>query len=364
MTNAMPFHRRQRAALRRAAVRQLGWGLSIASREMRAWRDRAEAIPDEALRSDALDALGGKRGHIDGAALFWTLPDARSRDLIRLLVAYELIFDYADSVSERGAHVGLHNGRQLFSALHDALDPDRPLGDWYRYHPWQDDGGFLHALVEECRRCCRRLPGFEAVRPLVAREIARTSVLAVNHELDGERRDAGLSDWAAEEFLDDFGLQWWELTAAASQSIVTFALLALATDGRATRAQADAVYDAYFPWFAYGVTMFDAYVDQAEDTARGAHSYVSHYPEHEQAVLRLSESVERSAERLLALPDGERHTVLLASMVAMYLSKNSAWSPELRGASRRICSSGGTLVAVLMPMLRAWRICNRQTRAT
>ncbi len=364
MTNAMPFQRRQRAALRRAVVRQLGWGLTIASREMRDWRARAEAIPDEPLRADAIQALEGKRGHIDGAALFWTLADERDVGLIRVLVAYELIFDYADSVSERGAEVGLHNGRQIFSALHDALDPDRPLGDWYRHHPWKDDGGFLRELVVTCREGCRRLPGFEAVRPLVAREAARTSVLAVNHELGEERRDDGLRRWAAEEFPENLGLHWWELTAAASQSIVTFALLALATDPRASRERAEAVYEAYFPWFAYGVTMFDAYVDAAEDAARGAHSYVAHYPDHELAVLRLCLGVERAAARLLELPDGERHAVLLGCMVAMYLSKNSAWTPELRAASWRICRSGGTLTTILLPILRAWRICNRQTART
>jgi len=51
-------------------------------------------------------------------------------------------------------------------------------------------------------------------------------------------------------------------------------------------------------------------------------------------------------------------------MVAMYLSKSSAWSPELRGGTLRIARSGGSLTMLLLPVLRAWRICMRQTRAT
>ena len=75
-----------------------------------------------------------------------TLPRARNRRLLRLLVAYQIIWDFLDSVSERGASAGQANGRQLHLALIDALDPSRPLSDYYLHNPWREDGGYLNAL--------------------------------------------------------------------------------------------------------------------------------------------------------------------------------------------------------------------------
>ncbi|HEY4279692.1 MAG TPA: DUF2600 family protein [Conexibacter sp.] len=364
MIDTMPLQRPQRSALLSAGIRELGWGLWTVSAELRALRERAAAIPDPWLRADALHALDSKRGHSDGAALFWTLPARRHPGLLRLLLAYDVIYDYLDDVGERAARELGVSGPELYQALVDALDPSSPQGDYYAGLPWRDDAGYLHALVDLCRAECSALPSFALVRPLIEREVSRFAVLALNHEDDGTRRDAALETWAREEFGDGADMRWFELTAASSQSIVTLALLALATDPLATVADAEATYHAYFPWWAYAVTMIDSYVDQAEDRWNGAHSYISHYPSSEIAVARLCESVERSAERLLALPNGERHAVLLACMVAMYLSKDSARDGELRETTRRIVKSGGTLTAILLPVLRAWRIVNRQTSAT
>lgn len=364
MAAATSLDEAQSAALLRAAARQLIWGLRAASEEMRAWRSLAETIPSVPLRRDALHALDCKRGHTDGAALFWTLTARRDRRLLRIVVAYEIIYDYLDNVSERGADRGVANGRQLFAALADALRPGAGHADYYRHNPWRDDGGYLRALVDVCRSGCRELPGLAVVLPYLAREAANVSVFALNHALPAADRDRLLRDWAAVEFRDHDDVHWYEVTAAASQSTLVFALLALATDGNATPGQARATYDAYFPWFGNAVTMLDSYVDQAEDARRGAHSYVAHYPSPEVAVERVCLSVERAAERLLALPNGERHAVLLASMVAMYLSKDSARSPELRAGTAEIVRAGGSLTRLLLPVLRAWRICNGQATKT
>src|SRR5215207_8628007 len=92
--NALSLTRSQWLTLLTATARQLGWGLRAVSCEIRAWRTRALAIPDPALRRDALSALDDKRGHADGAALFWTLPRHRDAHLLQMLVRYELLQDF------------------------------------------------------------------------------------------------------------------------------------------------------------------------------------------------------------------------------------------------------------------------------
>jgi tetraprenyl-beta-curcumene synthase len=364
MPIAMPLSRRQWSALLAAATRELSWGLRAVSHELRTWRVRAQAIPDARLRVHALEALDHKRGHADGAAMFATLPRRRDLVLLRTVVRYELLQDFLDSVTEPGAALGPQHGEQLYLALADALDPGRPIADHYRHHPGRDDGGYVAALVAGCRAGCRALPGYPAVRPLLVREAQRAGVLVVNHDPDETARDEVLRRWAATHLPHHGDLAWHELTAAASGWITTHALLAVAASETATAADAQATYDAYFPWLALTLTLIDSYVDQAEDAVAGNHNYLSHYDSAAAAVERLRESVARAAHDVLALPQGERHAVLLGCMVALYLSKDSARTPELRATTASIAAAGGSLTRLLLPVLRLWRIGNGQASAT
>ena len=207
--------------------------------------------------------------------------------------------------------------------------------------------------------------GFTTAQPFLELEAAHTSVLASNHITDPHVRDETLQRWSTAHVAPGIdSLAWYERTAAASQSVVTFALLATAAEPTTSPEAVRSVYEAYYPWFAYAVTMLDSWVDRAEDEASGAHSYIAHYTDSEQAVSRLCESAARSAESLLSLPHGQRHAVLLACMIAMYLSKNSVRGFEGRAPARRIAEAGGSLTLCLLPVLRLWRICNGQTDAT
>lgn len=356
VADPLPLRPSQLRALVSATARELVWGRRAVSHEIRHWRTAAQRIPDPLIRADALDVLTRKRGNTDGAALFWTLVPQRDPGLLRLLVAHELIWDFLDSVSERGADAGEHNGRYLHLAIVESLDPERPISDYYRYHPWHDDGGYLRTLVETCRAGLRHLPSYQLVRPIAVREAARAVVQSLNHETDPARRDRGLRAWAAQEYPGEHDVSWYELTAAASASLVVHVMLTLAADLECSERVIADTYAVYFPWVSLATVMLDSYVDQAEDAASGSHSYFAHYASNAQAVGRLRESIVQSAQGALRLPNGERHAVLVASMIAMYLSKDTARSPELRATTRDLARAGGSLTCVLLPILRAWRI--------
>lgn len=322
---------------------------------MRGWRELARKIPDAPIREDALSALDGKRGQTDGAALFSILPRVRNPTLLRLLVAYQVIWDFLDSVSERGATSGQANGRHLHLALIDALDPDRPISDYYRHHPWGNDGGYLRTLVMVCRDNCARLPSHPRVCRVVVHEAIRAQVLAINHELDSRRRNSMLKVWAATEFPKGHEASWFELSGAASAGLTIFALLALASNPTCSDGEIARTHNAYFPWTSTLATMLDSYVDQAEDIANGDHIYISHYSTPESAIERICLTVKRSLREAGTLKDGEKHILIVASMVAMYLSKDSALTPEMREATMRILDAGGSLTRLLHPILRLWR---------
>jgi tetraprenyl-beta-curcumene synthase len=329
------------------------WGLPAVTREIRRWRGLARGIPDAPIREDALSALGRKRGQSDGAALFSTVPRARNPAVLRLFVAYQLVWDFLDSANERAPD--LENGRQLHLALIDALDPRRPVRDYYRRHPWREDGGYLRALVGACRGCCAALPSYERVRPLIVREATRGQVLAINHDHDSLARDAALQAWAAREFPAEHEASWFELTGAASAGLAIFGLLVLASEPTCSDDEITRTRGAYFPWASTLATMLDSYVDQIEDAANGDHTYISHYPTPESATARICLFMRRCLREAASLKDGEKHAVIAASMFAMYLSKDSALTPAMRETTRRMVDAGGSLTRLLHPVLRLWR---------
>jgi tetraprenyl-beta-curcumene synthase len=348
----------------RAVWRELTWGLPGAAREVVDWRARAAAIPDPALRLDALEAIERKRANIDGAMLFSTISQRRSPPLRRLLVAFEILADYLDCTSERGACAGVRNGRQLHRALIEALEPDHALSDYYALHPWRDDGGFAATLVETCRRASAELPSYAVVRPFLTRATTLAQVLALNHEEDSHHRDLLLRSWAAAQFCSPHSeLAWFELTAGASAWLTVLVLLALAADEECGVEQARATFQAYLPWVSLAGTMLDSYGDYDADINDGAHSYVKHYGAVDIATNRIAEVTHRAMTEASALRNGARHRVLVSSMAAMYLSKDSVRTPTWRMHTRSLVCAAGTLTRLLVPVLRAWRIVNKQQEA-
>lgn len=334
------------------AGRELLWGLPAVSQEIARWRERAAAIPDPPLREDALDSIIRKRDHAEGAALFWVLPNRRDRHLLRLLVAYQTIWDFLDNVSERDT--GEANARQLHLALVEALDPEAPISDYYRHHSHKNDGGYLRELVNTCRASCMALPSYARVRPHVLAGVTLCAVQSINHDPDPARRDAALRDWAEREAPRDRALTWFELTAAAS-AFTPHPLLCLAAESSCREDDIAKTSAAYFPWVSLAIAMLDSYVDQRDDADSGSHSYISHYSDANVAVRRLCEIVDRTAREVRGLRNGCRHATLIACMVAMYLSQDGAHARRLQAGTRALAGAGGSLTRLLLPVLRAWR---------
>lgn len=352
-TDPAPLSPRQLWVLAASTTRELAWGLRAVAHELRVWRRLATQIPDTPIRRDALAALGRKRGNTDGAALFWVIPRRRSHTLLRLLVTYQVMWDFLDSASETCTTRGYENGIQLHLALVEAVDPHRPISDYYRHHPCKDDGGYLRSLVEACRRLSGQLPSFDRVRPVLIREAHRANVQAINHDTDPRARARALRRWAEREYPGAQPVQWFELAAAAGAGISIYALFALAVEPACTEEAVASSYGAYFPWASALATMLDSYVDQREDAASGNHIYIEHYGSAAAAHDGIRRLITQSLREAGALPHGERHILVISCMVAMYLSKGSALSE--RSTTWDFLASAGSLPKLLLPILWLWR---------
>ncbi len=298
-------------------------------------------------------SLERERLNIEGAALFAVLPPRRDRTLLRVLVAYQVVLDYLDTLAERVGGHPADAGLALHRALVEALDPELPVSDHYRLLPWvADDGGYLAALVAACRTGCAGLPGFGRVRALAVRAAERFAVQVANHDPEPARRDATLRAWAAREFPHGSEVTWFEEAAAASSTLGIHALLALASGRVPPQCEVAAVDAAYAPWICAASTLLDSFVDQLEDAQTGGHNFLAHYPSTAAATRRTHEILVRSVAEARGLRRGERHAVIVCGMIAMYLSKSSVAVPQLAATAQELLDAGGALARVERPILR------------
>jgi tetraprenyl-beta-curcumene synthase len=293
---------------------------------------RAEAIPDPLLRVDALSAHRDKGSNSEGlAALAVLAPAHRRAEVARSLVAYQLMLDYLDGVSERHTDDPLANGIALHRAFEVALDPEATHPDYYAHALAREDGGYLRELIETCRAPLRGLPSYAAARePLLRQARLCCESQALNHALSFTPVEAELDEWAARTIAEsglEPGFEWWELiAAAAASSLCVGALLALAATPGADEADARRVEAAYFPWASGLNALLDSLVDLDEDPEEASH--LRRYESHQHAAERLAAIASGARRRVAELPDGRLHEAILAAMGALYLIHREAWLPD------------------------------------
>lgn len=335
----------------------------LARRALRRWRAAAASIPDPQLRRMALSTLSEEHLNAEGAALFATLaPWRRTPAVVRAVVAYQVLYDFLDTLTEsppsgrssRGASPDPADARQLHLALLDALDPRRPLSDWYALRPGAGDGGYLAALVADCRAAVARLPAYDAVAPSALR-CARLSreVQALNHDA-GPARPRELSRWALRHPAAD-RLRWWECAASSSSSLGVHVLIGLAADRGTTAADARAAERSYCVSFGALNTLLESLVDLPDDLRSGEHSLVSYYAGPAETADRLGLVAAAARADADGLSRSDRHAVILAGMVGFYLSCAEAWLPDARPAADRTLAAVGPPTAALVRVLRVRR---------
>lgn len=319
---------------------------------------RASSIPDPLLRHDALVSHRDKGSNSEGlAALAVLSPSPRRAAVARSLVAYQLMLDYLDCVSERPAPDPIANGLCLHRAFEVALDPDAAHEDYYALAAGRDDGGYLVELIESCRAPLRTLPSYGAVRgPLLQQARLCRQSQALNHALRFAPVESQLADWA-ERTAAEAGLEarfeWWELVAAAAASSLSVgALLALAATPGATDADACRVESAYFPWASGLNALLDSLVDLDEDPEGASH--LRRYDSPQLAAERLQMIASRARQRVSQLPDGRLHEAILAAMGALYLAQPEAWSPGRERISQAVFAALGPFArpSLLVHLLR------------
>ena len=337
-------------------------GVPAIAVELAHWRRHAQRIPNTALRATALCSLE-KRGNIEGAALFATLAPPRSRRrTIRALVAYQAAYNYLDTLSEQPSADPAANAEQLHQALLVALHPDACHEDYYRLCPEREDGGYLTAMLDTCRRGLAGLPSFHAVAPHARAAAARIidfQTLTTTTRHGGEQ---ALQAWAQQLTPPSSGLHWWETAAGAGSSLAVHALIAAAAHPATDPPAARRIDRAYFPELGALHSLLDSSVDRDEDARQGQPSLIAHYGPGPYAPIRLSWLASGAAHGLRVLPGAARHRVILTAMASYYLTDPESDSAEGATLTAGLTEALGPRLPLCMHLFRAKRLAHSLPR--
>jgi tetraprenyl-beta-curcumene synthase len=348
-----PAPDRNARALTAALGRYVAFVLPRARVELSAWRRRAGQIPDPVLRAQALDTQRDERFNAWGAALFAVLPPTCSLlTLVRILVAYQTMYDYLDTLTEKPVPNQLADSGRLHRALTCALAPGARLGGFYDLHPRQQDGGYLAALVATCQAGCAVLPAFASIAAAARTSALRSAqVQGLNH-LPQQQRASALRAWWSDAQPRDTSLEWWEHAAGACSTLDMHTLLAAAADPTTTRLDVEAIV-RYATVLCALNCVLDSLTDLPVDSRAGDHSYIAYYRSPRHLASRLGFLAGRSVLLRRQLRNDRRHLAILQAMVSLYLSRPEARTAQARPAALAVTNA---IPVPLKPLLGARRL--------
>lgn len=325
------------------------------NRQLAHWRARLTACPEKELARQARLSIRYKRFHCQGGAVYALYHGAMRRDLVRLIVALQTISDYLDNLCDRAGCQDQGAFRLLHRAMLCAVDPEEPLDDFYARYPLRNDGGYLQALVDECRGVLRSLPSYPVAKDEVRRLAGLYADLQVYKHVAVDRRLPLLTAWFETHRSRYPDLYWWEFAAASGSTLGIFALFAAAARPGLTGGEAAALSRAYFPWIAGLHILLDYFIDQDEDRDGGDLNFVFYYPSPATAEARMLLFLRRALAAAALLPRSGFHQMVVRGLPALYLSDPKVRRQGLQNTAAALLREAGPASRALYRLCGALR---------
>lgn len=284
------------------------------------WRKKAEAIPNDELRKQALMSIDTKTFHCEGGSIYGLLAENKIDDVIRFIVAYQTISDYLDNLCDRSTSLDPTDFRQLHQAMLDSLTPGAKLKNYYAYRNDQNDGGYLHELVLTCQEMVAKLPAFENLYDLTIELAQYYCDLQVHKHVEVKQRVTRLEKWF-EQYKDKLpNMSWYEFSACSGSTLGIFCLVAYATNVSFSKETAQLVKESYFPWVQGLHIMLDYFIDEEEDRKGGDLNFCFYYESEQELFMRLEHFAVEADKSIKKLPNRSFHFFINRGLIAIYLA--------------------------------------------
>jgi tetraprenyl-beta-curcumene synthase len=329
----------------------------IARSEIRRWKRHAQSIPDPILRGHALGKLSNESLNPEAAAFFAVLaPKTNRLKLVRLIVAYQAMYDYLDAVNEEPTLSSLRHGLQMHGALVDTVQFQQVSHARYIPDPHDNDNGYLKALINTCREALDDFPSRIALTPALLTAAERCGeAQARNHAVSTEGYHQ-LIGWSEERSPHNSGYQWWELAAAGISCLAIHALFAAAATPKTTLREAQSIDTAYFPPICAISALLDSLIDLPDDADTINHSFAAHYTTSGHAADRYAAIIVDADEQLSRLSHARRHRIVLAGIIGYYLSAPQAGNKFAHSVRARAIGAASPVIWPILAVMRVRRL--------
>jgi tetraprenyl-beta-curcumene synthase len=328
----------------------------LVATQLKRWEQHARAIKDPELGALALGKLREERFNAEVAATLATLaPLAHRRAVVEAIVAYEVIYDYLDGLTEQPTTTDpLGQGHELYRAFIDAIILDStPVGNYYASRP-ADDNGYLRELVGVVRSAMGKLPSTATISPAARRAATRCAEAQIRAHAVPLLGTAQLEEWATTE-AHHTPLGWRGFLAGAASSVLAVhALIAAAAGPHTTSEDADELEATYLSICALS-TMLDSLVDYQRDTQAGQSGYIRYYQDHDHLAQDLADAARRAVKHARLLPNSAHHVMTLVGVAAYYISAPTAASEFAQPVTRQVRHELEPLITPTLLVMRAWR---------
>jgi hypothetical protein len=357
---------RMNAALVLASARYWSTVAPLVRTQLARWTWCAQRIPHPTLQQVALANLREEGFNAQATATLATLTPRRYRKpVVEAIVGLQVMYDYLDSLIERPHTDHLADGRQLYGAFIDAVNPSaEPAHIYYPRVPESDDGGYLKELIDVVRAALTQLPSQATIAQVARHAAERCAEAQVRAHATSTIGSSQLQTWATCG-AHDTGLGWREfLAGAVSSGLALHALAATAADPRATEEQALTIDTVYLSICAL-TTLLDGLVDYEQDLRDLGHiGYIRYYSNHDELSSALKTVIHRASTESRDLPNRAYHLMTLIGVVAYYVSAPSASSEFARPVIMQLHQELKPLITPTLSLMRAWRIAKRYASAS
>lgn len=325
-----------------------------------AWRERAEKIPNPELRKQALASIDSKTFHCEGGAIMAILSRENMGECIQFIVAYQTISDYLDNLCDRSTSLDPEDFRALHDSMPHALILEGELENYYRLREDQDDGGYLHALVEACRSVLRKARHYEKISGHLLELAGFYCDLQVHKHVKKEERIPRLEKWFHLYKRDLPEMEWYEFSACSGSTLGIFCLVAYAFQENFNEEMAYQIRKSYFPYIQGLHILLDYLIDQEEDIRGGDLNFCSYYSDREEMMDRFSHFIVQADKHTAGIPHEKFHRLINRGLLGIYLSDEKVGRQrDVRRLARQLVRHGGLIAMFFYMNGRAYRKMQR-----
>lgn len=314
--------------------------------ELAYWRNRAEQIPNQELRRQALASIGHKTFHCEGGAILALLSGKYDKKTIKFIVAYQTISDYLDNLCDRSTSLDPNDFAALHESMADALTIGAVPKNYYHLRVDQDDGNYLQDLSETCRSVLTDLEPehYDIIKKYLLELCQYYCALQVHKHVTPEERVPRLKEWFNRYRKQLPEMEWYEFSACAGSTLGIFCLVSYAMRKDFKQQDADNIRNGYFPYIQGLHILLDYFIDQEEDRMGGDLNFCSYFENQEHLMKRLNHFIYEADRYTRKLPNKKFHQLINRGLLGLYLSDEKVRKQKnVRTLAEKIIKHGGPI---------------------